>query len=161
MERQKHRFQRIVCWMIPALIVLAAVPAFGQDKKNVNLSGFRIQVFPFPQSLAGIPMHISFNGTSETADPLPLKKSSPPGSGLISNEPQPPDDFNTHLSRFRAYLFQYLEVANPEPDTYSGTAIDSGIDFGPGSGKEDQGVSLKIQADISDKSGALIFVLKI
>ncbi len=168
MDKQLYKFQRIVCWLIPALIVLAAVPAFGQDNEIVNVSGFRIQVFPFPQSLAGIPMHISFNGTSGAPFNSGAADASTftPVPGLSSREPQPPDDINAHLSRFRTYLFQYLDVAKPASagfatDTFSETMIDyrTGPEAGPG--EDDQGVSLKIQADVSDKSGALVFVIKI
>ncbi len=161
MEKQRHRLQWIVCRLIPFVIIFISAQAFGQDNKIVNVSGFSIQVFPFPQSLAGMPMRISFNGTSGAADAS--TKTPTPVPGLSSSEPQPPDDMNTHLSRFRTYLFQYLDVTSPASatDSFSDIMTEYSTHFQTGPGDGDQGVSVKIQADVSEKSGALIFVIKI
>ncbi len=162
MEKQRYLFQWIVCWLMPFVIIFVSAQAFAQDDKIINVSGFSIQVFPFPQSLAEMPMRISFNGSSGAADAS--AKIPTPVSGLSSNELQLPDDLNIHISRFCAYLFQYLEVASPASPGFATDIFTAMPDYqtGPDAGpEEDQGVSLKIQADISEKSGALIFVMKI
>jgi hypothetical protein len=149
------------------MIVALSIPAFAQENKIVNISGVSIQVFPFPQSLAGMPMRISFNGDSGASDSSGTNPPAPVHD-LSSNEPLPPDDLSTHLSRFRAYLFQYLDMAGPASAGLAGDTFTAVPDYQngpdttsePGS-EQGQGVSVKIQADVSEKSGALIFVLKI
>ncbi|MCG8635523.1 MAG: hypothetical protein MI863_16940 [Desulfobacterales bacterium] len=142
------------------MIFFAAVPALGQDSKTVSVSGIRIQVFPFPQSLADMHMRISFNGSSGAAGAPSRAKAPGPVSGLSPTGPQPPDDMNTRL---RAYLFQYLDVTAPaaSADTFSETLPEYRPDLQTGPGEEEQGVSVKIQADVTEKSGALLFVMKI
>jgi hypothetical protein len=162
MDQQIHRLQWNVCRLILAVILFIPAQAFAQDNKIVNGSGFSVQVFPLPQSLAGMPMRISFNGTSGASD---APEETPVSvSGFSSTKPQPPDDLNNQLSRFRTYLFQYLDVTGPTSAGIITDAFSAVPDSQTGSGEvpaNDQGVSLKIQADVSEKSGALVFVIKI
>lgn len=146
----------LVLVLIPVLIAFSAVPSRSQDNEAAISSGFRIQVFPIPQSVTHTHMPISFHGRVDegrlAGDDEAMELPDPGGGTETSG---------TAMSRFRANLFQLLHTAVPVFDAGAVNPVETmpGIRTHPAA--ESSGLSLEIQADIDEQSGALLFVMKI
>jgi hypothetical protein len=139
------------------MVLFFAMPGFCQD--NINSSGLRVRIFPIPQTMALIPMSISFNGVSDSnsdsfsaSSSIYLEDSEKSVSKELQDFLLPPTGFSGHLNRIKAYLFQYINLA--------GTNIDD-MDIGSQDNGDDKDISLEFQADVTDLSGALFIVMKL
>ncbi|MDD9305071.1 MAG: hypothetical protein HUK40_23125 [Desulfobacter sp.] len=141
------------------MIAFSTLSGHCQDRGENSAPGFRVRIFPIPRSLVQSPMPISFNGMSELGYNL---KSF---SGVSTKQRMVPDSFSRlsplgltrGLTHIKAYLRHYLNL----PDLNSNQATLNAYPLASEHKIQEDRLSLEFQADVSDLSGALLFVLKI
>ncbi len=152
--------------LILTLIILTGNPGFCQDRIGSNLFGPGFHILPITSALMEMPMPISFNGISGTSSYSDTRekmgKNGIPGNRVRAGVrfSMPTAGINAGLARIRNSLFRYIQDSGPggQGDVL---AVDESEDFETGSAIDTGDISLEFQADITDMSGALFFVMKI
>ncbi|WDP88420.1 MAG: hypothetical protein HUN04_01130 [Desulfobacter sp.] len=147
-----------------AVIFLAlwTCPGFCKDEQEaVRSAGSGFHIMALTRAVTEVPMFISFNGISDrfasrgagepvTGRPavrLPLSGS---GSGIVAR-----------LAKFKNCLFQYIQVSGMKEISGPGIGFPAAaVPGSEGSGSAGD-ISLEFQADMADKSGALLFVFQL
>lgn len=151
-------------WLISALILAANRPGFCQDRMDSNLLGPGFHILPITRALMEMPMPISFNGTR--ANPHSEIRHEMGQNGIQGSEirsgvrlSMPTAGISAGLARIRNSLFRYIQVSGPNGpgDVSAAGGIGGEIGFRP----DTHDITLEFQADITDMSGALFFVMKI
>jgi len=153
-------------WLMLTLIMLTGNSGFCQDRIASNLFGSDFHILPITRALMEMPMPISFNGISGARSySKNLEKMGKNGmrgdrvrAGVRFS--MPTAGINAGLARIRNSLFRYIRVSGPgrQGDVLP---VDELEDFETGSAVDTGDLSLEFQADITDMSGALFFVMKI
>lgn len=149
--------------LILLLIPLGSRPGFCQDRSGSNSFGPGFHILPITRELAQMPMPISFNGIS-SANPYSQNNNNLGGTGMQSNRvlagvrlSMPAPGINAGLSRIRKGFFKYIQVAGPDLPGKEFTSAE----YGTGPVGDTGDITLEIQADITDMSGALFLIMKI
>lgn len=168
MERKFYLPFFIFLGVIMALMTLLALPCSAEDGvlpgKTSFSSGelkFGVRIYPITRALSEKPMDISFHGRSGNDLAAAPRENSSRSLETISPgdviEPSAPIGFNDHLDRIHAYLFQYISI---EPSV-SNLDIKQGYSMGITTAEQRDRISFEIQADPSDLSGGLVFIMPI
>jgi len=153
-------------WLILALILVTNRPGECEDHMDSSFFGPGFHILPITRALMEMPMPISFNGISRANPQFEIRnemgENGIQGDGVRAGVrlSMPAAGINTGLARIRNTLFRYIQVSGLcDPGDIS--AADGFDDLETGSGAGTGDITLEFQADITDMSGALFFVMKI
>ncbi len=122
---------------------------------------FGVRIYSITRALAEKPMNISFHGRSGNDHVESSRENSSGSMETISRGdaigPSAPIGFNDHLDRIHAYLFQYISIA----PSVSNLNIKQEYSMGINTAEQRGRISFEIQADPSDLSGGLVFIMPI
>ena len=175
MERDSYLPLFLFVCLVMAQVTLLSIPCLAQDHIAPGKASFTpgelkfgVRIYPITRELVEKPMEISFHGRSGNhhddlrSDHLESSGENSSGSMEIISRgdaigPSAPIGFNDHLDRIHAYLFQYISIT----PSVSNLGIKQGYSMGTKIAKQRDHISFKIQADPSDLSGGLVFIMPI
>ncbi len=151
-----------------AQLILFAPPCSAEDGVAPGKTSFTpgelrfgVRIYPITRELVEKPMDISFHGRSDNDHVESSRENSSGSMETISPGdaigPSAPIGFNDHLDRIHAYLFQYISIT----PSVSNLDIKQGYSLGISTAEQRDRISFEIQADPSDLSGGLVFIMPI